>query len=63
MADLLEPSPGYGLGEATFLTAEGAAGFRWLEDDVHEIMGPNPAYASIFGWHPDDIVMLLDKLA
>lgn len=53
----------YGQADATFLAAGGEVGIRKLIDDFYDIMASNPAYKTIFDWHPADTELSRDKLA
>lgn len=59
----MSDSRSYGDGDATFQAAGGELGIRRLVDDFYDIMGSDPAYATIFHWHPDDVELSRDKLA
>lgn len=53
----------YGEGDATYQAAGGEAGIRALVEDFYDVMATNPSYATIVGWHPDDLSVSVDKLA
>lgn len=55
--------PAYGEGDATYQAAGSEAGIRQLVDSFYEHMGQNPAFATIWAWHPDDKDITRDKLA
>ena len=55
--------PEYGQGDATFHAAGGEAGIRQLVDHFYDIMENNPAYQTIWSWHPEDREISRDKLA
>ena len=59
----MSDSAQYGDGDATFRAAGGESGIRALVEDFYDIMGSNPAYRTIYSWHPDDISVSIDKLA
>lgn len=52
----------YGQGDNTFQAAGGQAGIRRLVDAFYDRMASEPAYATIYGWHPDG-QLARDKLA
>lgn len=52
----------YGEVDTTFLAAGGESGIRRLVDSFYDIMGSDPAYATIYRWHPD-VEEARDKLA
>jgi len=53
----------YGTGDATYQAAGGEAGIRQLVDDFYDIMEANPAFATIWSWHPQPNDVSRDKLA
>ena len=59
----LPSTPRYGEGDATFQAVGGEQGVGALVDEFYRIMATNPAYATIRGWHPDDLTESRDKLA
>lgn len=59
----MSEQPHYGDGDATFIAAGGEAGIRRLVDRFYDIMSSDPAFATIWSWHPDDKAQSRDKLA
>ncbi len=53
----------FGRGDTTFNALGGEAGITRLVDDFYDIMGTNPAFATIWSWHPADNQISRDKLA
>lgn len=53
----------YGEGDATFQAAGGESGIRRLVDRFYDIMSSDPAFATIWSWHPEDRELSRDKLA
>ena len=52
----------YGQGDATFIAAGGELGIRRLVDRFYTIMSTDPAFATIWSWHPPDHETSRDKL-
>lgn len=52
---MLTLEPGFGRGDATLVASGGEAGVQALVDTFYRIMSEDPTYATIRGWHPEDL--------
>jgi hemoglobin len=58
-----QPTPVFGLGDASFRAAGGEAGIRRLVDAFYDAMDTQPGAAAVRAMHPRDLSMSRDKLA
>ncbi len=59
---MTDPTPAYGVGDASFQAAGGEAGLRQLVDAFYDLMDLAPAAAGIRALHPADLAVSRDKL-